>query len=350
MRSSGYYGARAFARELNRQRNQHERSMEAAARREAKEKMYSNGYEKEAQENNRLELQKRMCFHYADLMIKMKPYFNFELLKEKYIPSEFEYKDEPEYIDRASAIIVPKEKKIEKIFKSVKNKRIDLEEKKKEQIESDKKDFEKRKDLYNTEKENALKKFKEEEEKRAKEIEIKNKNVDKFEELYLNNEKEAQEQFLLTLLTNYLSHHKTTMFANANIGYTSSNKTIILELEMADVHEYFEFSNCKYVKTKNELSYSYYKDSEIKKEFTVLLPKIAIGFCNLFLGNDLNNSIDNMIVNILYNEIYLVSFKISKEEYKQLDLRNLGDLNKINNDMRIFKSLQTGIKVFDFIK
>lgn len=350
MRSSGYYGARAFARELNRQRNQHERSMEAAARREAKEEMYSNGYAKEEQENNRLELQKRMCFHYADLMIKMNPYFKFELLKEKYIPNEFEFEDEPEYIDRASTIIVPKEKKIEKIFKSVKNKRVDLEEKKKKQIESDKEDFEKRKKIYNSEKANALKKFNEEEEKRKNKIEVQNKNVDKFEEQYLNNEKEAQEQFLLTLLTNYLNEHKTKMFANANIGYTSGDKTLILELEMADVHEYFEFSNCKYVKTKNELSYSYYKDSEIKKEFTVLLPKIAIGFCNLFLGNDLNNSIDNMIVNILYNEIYLLSYKISKEEFEKLDLRNLGDLNKINNDMRIFKSLQTGIKVFDYIK
>ena len=143
------------------------------------------------------------------------------------------------------------------------------------------------------------------------------------------------------LMTNYLNEHETKMFSSINLDYTSESKILIVEIEMNDVIEYFEFSHCKYLKSKNEIASYYYKDSEIKKEFTILLPKIAFGFTNLFLGNDLNDSIDNIIVNIMYNEIYLVSLNLSKKEFVKLNF------DKLNSNIRLFKSLQTGIKPYN---
>ncbi len=347
MRSPIYYGARGFAREINRQRNQYQRSIEAEHKKALKEEMYNNGYEFEQKENRRLEKKKQMCFNYAAIMIKQNPYFDFELLKEKYIPAVFDYEKEPEYIDRASNIFVPEEKKLEKIFKSLRKNRIKKEIQKQNQIDADKKDFEERKEFYEINREIALNKFKKEEKKKQESIEKQNKNIDEFKRNYFVREEEAQKKYLTMLMTNYLNEHETKMFSSINLDYTSESKILIVEIEMNDVIEYFEFSHCKYLKSKNEIASYYYKDSEIKKEFTILLPKIAFGFTNLFLGNDLNDSIDNIIVNIIYNEIYLVSLNLSKKEFVKLNFDNLENFDKLNSNIRLFKSLQTGIKPYN---
>lgn len=218
---------------------------------------------------------------------------------------------------------------------------------KQNQIDADKKDFEERKEFYEINREIALNKFKKEEKKKQEFIEKQNKNIDEFKRNYFAREEEAQKKYLTMLMTNYLNEHETKMFSSINLDYTSESKILIVEIEMNDVIEYFEFSHCKYLKSKNEIASYYYKDSEIKKEFTILLPKIAFGFTNLFLGNDLNDSIDNIIVNIMYNEIYLVSLNLSKKEFVKLNFDNLENFNKLNSNIRLFKSLQTGIKPYN---
>ena len=61
----------------------------------------------------------------------------------------------------------------------------------------------------------------------------------------------------------------------------------------------------------------------------------------------MNDSIDNIIVNIIYNEIYLVSLNLSKKEFVKLNFDNLENFNKLNSNIRLFKSLQTGIKPYN---
>ncbi len=115
MRSPIYYGTRGFVREINRQRNQYQRSIETEQKKALKEEMYNNGYEFEQKENRRLEKKKQMCFNYAAIMMKQN------------------------------------------------------------QIDADKKDFEEK--FYEINREIALNKFKKEEKKKQESIEKQNKNI-----------------------------------------------------------------------------------------------------------------------------------------------------------------------------
>ena len=343
MRNSIYYGSRAFAREINRQRSQHQRSMEAAIRRAEREEIYEEGYNEAKVENERLQSIKQNCFDYAENMMTMDPYFDFDLLRNKYIEEYFIYnKVKPKYVDNASLIKVPKQSKLENFVKPLQNRRLNLEKKFKEQQIIDQNNFNERLEAYNEEKEKARFDFEKDEKLRKKKIEAQNKRVDKFEKDYYNHSVGIQEKFLNTLLNKYLQSYTTNMFDKYEIKYDDIDKTVVFDLTMSDVYNFFEYSKCKYIKTRNELSYSYYKDSEIKKEFINLLPNIALGFTNLFLNNDLNNSIDCVFINIIYNEVCLLSLVVTKDEFKVLNAYHLEDLKNI----RLFKSLTHGVKPF----
>ena len=349
MRSSVYYGARAMARELNRQRSAHQRSMEAEARRIEREEMYEEGLEEEQEQNNLL-IQKRDLYHeFADTFMVSDTFFSIDSLRKKYIKSEFKFKDEPKFINNAKEISVPKKSSFEKIFKFLEKRRINKLEEKKEQERKDKLDYEKRLEEFNKLKEITYNNYLKDEKERQEEIIIHNKNIDKFEEDYKRMDKNAEELFFKYLLEYYNDNYIHDPFEEINLCFEP--KKLIVEVNVKDVNEFIGYSHCKYVKSRNRLEYFYYNETGVKNEFADLLPKFALGFANMFFKHDFNNSINTIIVNMIFKKTYLVSLKIDKDEFNSLNLNNIGDLNKVyKNNMSIFKTLHSVIKVYDYIK
>lgn len=351
MRSSVYYGARAMARELNRQRNAHQRSMEAAARRAEREEIYEEGYEEEQEQNN-LMIQKRDIYHeFADLFMLNDTFFYFDSLKEEYKKEDFKFKSIPKYVDRAKDIEVPKEKKIEKLLPFLKDKRINLENKKKEQEKIDKKEYEKELDKYNIDKEKAYQDYLENEKIKEDNIKVKNKEIDRLANSYMNKEKQGIDFFYKSLIASYYDNYIHDPFDEINLAYDDKEEKLVVEVKVKDVNDFIGYSHCKYIKSRMELEYYYYNDTGIKNELSDLLPKFALGFANMFLKHDYNDSIKTIVVNMIYNNTYLVSLKINKANFFLLNLNNLGDLNKVyKENMQIFKTLHSLIKVYDYIK
>ena len=345
MRNSVYYGARGFAREINRQRSQHQRSVERAARKEAA--IDEANYDATL-ENSRLKEIRNGYYSLVSNFMHNEVSFDLNMLKKNYIKNSFVFRDKPVFVDSASKIRVPNHKYLEKIFPSLKEKRIFKEQLKELNDKEDKKKYEESLGKYELQKEKAYSKFLEKEKNDKKEIEKFNKAITTLKEKYMDKDEDSIISFYDNLVSKLFENYDfSKMLDSYYLSYNPSKGNIIVTIIVKNLLDFFEYSQCvigKVTTTSYELISRNFDKEETKEELELLLPKLAIGIANNFIENDKENFLNNVIVNFKYIDcwqdcVYAVSSIFEKYDFESYDLDMNEDVDHLISNMKIFNGI-----------
>lgn len=329
-----YYAARAAGRTAVRTRNQQIRSREAAIRRQEKEEYVNSKCEEAETLNDNIKQLFEKYRQISDYICFPDIKIDFESKKKQFTNNKFEYKDKPKYIDNASKIIVPKESKLEKIFKSKKDKRVNSELLKENQIKKDKECFEKNLLNYEKEKESAYSNFLLNEEKRKQEIVNDNLKVDELKEKYFNHDKEAFQTIIVDITKEMCDLCSAFHLQRYNLEYDSSTGKLFVQVFLPVYTELFEYSKVRYIKSTDEMEYKLLSESEAYKELKYILPRLAYGFASMYYGTDEGNYFNKVIIDIMYCSNTSISLCVTKDEH---DTKSVEEI--LSNNARIFNSL-----------
>lgn len=345
MRNSVYYGARGFAREINRQRSQHQRSLERAARKEAaiEEANYDASLE-----NARLKEIRNDYYSLVNSFMNNNISFNIDMLKKEYKEKTFNFKDRPVFVDTASKIKIPNHKYLEKIIPYFKEKRIFKEQLKEQAMKEDKKTYEQAVKRYEINRDKAYSSFLKSEKKAKEEIEKYNKTINALKEKYISKDKDAIISFYNHLITKLFENFDfSKMLDSYYLSYNPSDNEIIVTIVMKNLLKFFEYSECvvdKVTMSSYTLASRNFSQAETKGEITLLLPKIAIGVINNFIKNDNEDFLKNIVVNFKYIDfwndcVYAVSSRFDKYDFESYDLDVKRDIDHLISNMKIFNGI-----------
>lgn len=231
---------------------------------------------------------------------------------------------------------------LEKIFKSLKQKKTNTYKEKELHIYNDWLNEKKNIDLKNDEvrkanelidKENELIKRKWEERKNQfeKEITKHNEKIDQLKQKFLFGDKDTIIIYFATILTsNYTLEYETFDF---EIDYNSENKILIIEFQLPNLDEIPQVKEYKLLANKNEIRSIEYSDAERKKLFDISLYKIVLGvICLLFNADSINflsaisfNGWVKAINKATGNEENkcILTVQVKKEKFKEININNI---------------------------
>lgn len=275
--------------------------------------------------------------------------FSFQNLKKEYsTPTHISTYKKPLKRELNYDIKIPAESKLEKLFPSMKAKRINLETEKRKKERELENEYEKELEEYNSNiKKEKLEWLKSDKELK-KSIEEYNAEIDDFEQKCFVLDESAVKNFIEYLLEKD-DFHKKTIIGKA-INYNKKLKKLIMNIQIDSKDNIFKYGSYKYCKQTDTIEPVIMKVSDSTQMLRNLLTNLCIGIFSQIFNNDIINSTDEIVVNIYHNRICSLSGKIQKNTFKNFDLSNPNDSLYFETQyLRVFKQLLTGVKPFEEI-
>ncbi|BCN29213.1 restriction endonuclease [Anaeromicropila herbilytica] len=178
-----------------------------------------------------------------------------------------------------------------------------------------------------------------------------NSNIDKFKGQYLSNETNAVIKYCNMVLDNSVLPD----FVNKeyDIGYNTETKILIIDYMLPDIEAFPNIKEVKYIATKNELSEIYFNKNVIEKLFDSTIYKLVLRVLYEEFQADVANALDAISFNGWINymnkatgireDACIISLQVKREEYKNIDLKNVDPKACFKNLKGIGSSKLAGI-------
>ena len=285
----------------------------------------------------------------GSIIISKPQFFSFENYKKRYVELKFHYnKERPIKKEKSKLIKVPKERKIERIFTFLKNKRLSVEMKKKNLEEQELEEYNYELKKYEQEKEKTRKEFEIQEQNRKKEIEMHNNSIDEWRNNCQKHELGSLDKYFDELLNFFNVQVENNIISKTK--YDLNDKALIYEVHLKKEYELFPCEGYRFYKQKDTIEPIATKKSTINTVLKQMIPNVVISILDLVFKNDELNLFNEVVVNVYYERKCCSSIKLSKDEYKGFDLTNEDNFYYVyDHYMRNYKVISTGVKPFDSI-
>lgn len=219
---------------------------------------------------------------------------------------------------------VPKESFLEKIFKSLKAKRIIREED--ANIE-----YQRQMNEYNNEKQEAKTKYENDKSNFEKEKVQYNKEIDEWKSQYYHGEKEAVERFIRIIMEE--SKYPDDFEKIYDLEYNPLEKLLIISFEMPNTTSISNKESYKYVKARDEIKAIEMKKSDFEEFYENIIFQITLKTINEIFENTEKNIISTIVFNGWVNGIdkangkeftnCIISLQVSRAEFEEINLQNV---------------------------
>ena len=264
----------------------------------------------------------------------LKKFDDYEKVKEKK-PEKKPYKEIPPKPDKNSAEFTPKFSLFEKIFNSLKQKKLDHYD---FIFHGAIKAWEKKKDEYELYNKNIDENFKKKLDtwKKNREDFIKQQNgynnkIDRLKESYFNKDVNSITEYCEMVLNN--SEYPENFPQDFEIEYNPENEILIVEYQLPPINCFPRIKEVKYIATKNELKETYILESQLNKMFDEAMYKIALRTIHELFEADSVNALVAVSFNGWIRDINkatgkeenncILSIQVKKDEYLEIELANV---------------------------
>ena len=270
--------------------------------------------------------------------LSCKKFSVFNVLRSQFKEESFEYElPAPRYI-APNLQPVPTESWLENFVKRKKENRLNIIESNRILEETATQEYEAALIKYQEAKETAYANWRNEFEQ----------NIVEEENAYMAGDLDALNDYLDALMT--ISGFTQDLVETYEFGYQPSLKRLVLEMHIQNRDDIFYAEGYRYIKQRDEFSPIKMKVSEANNRLRNLMIELAISAIVVILNNDDSSSINDIVVNIYHNNICCISAYIEKVTLEKYDLTNRNQKTAfIARQMKIFKTLNTGVKAFEYI-
>ena len=240
---------------------------------------------------------------------------------------------------------VPKESWLEGIIKSKKEKRLQIIAHNKELSDEATIAYQKSLTTYKEEMDNALIQW-ENERKRKKEEYM--GSISSAVESYLTGDVNVLKDYVEGLIE--FSDLPLDVIESKLIGYQPNTKQLVLNISFKDRDSIFYAGGYRYLIQKDEFVTTKMKVSDANIRLRDLMTEVTMALIVLLYENDTANFFDSVVVNVIHDNICCISTLVDKQLYSMLDFsKKKVQYEFKDTHMRIFKTLKTGVKPFEFI-
>lgn len=289
--------------------------------------------------------QYKMYDNFCQNVLNSDKFFTIDNFKKKYVSEEFQF-DEPIPVksSKSECIKIPKESKIAFFQK----RRLAKIEKKENLAKQEEQLYEDELKKYKNNKKRALELFEKNENKKMKEIEEFNLSIENWKKGCISNDKQCIDKYIAHFFQ-FLVNSTGDKLIN-KIQYDLRDKQLIIEVYMKKEEEIFPCEGYRFYKQRDVIEPIATKKVTINTMLKEIIPNIAISFLDIVYKNDELELVDNLIINVYYTRKCCASLKLSKEDYKNFDLRNEDMYYYVfDHFMKNYKVITTGVKPYDSI-
>jgi restriction system protein len=302
------------------------------------------------------------------------PKNNFETEISKIIPPILPiFKELPKKPDKCFELFEPQFSLIDKIFKSLKEKKIKQSEGLyqeamgtweksvdeinsfnsilKKQYEQKLKEFEEQKQIVKNRFDTLEKKWQQEKEKYYNNQKEHNDKIEKLKNSYSQKNPEAVIQYCEMVLNN--SQYPETFPKDFDLDYNSDSKLLIVEYVLPTPEDLPKLTEIKYIASKKELKEVFLSEAQLSKNYDSVIYKMTLRTLHELFEADKAEALDSIIFNGWINTIdkatgkkvnnCIVSIQAKKPEFNEINLSNVDPKTCFNHLKGIGSSKLNGI-------
>lgn len=272
----------------------------------------------------------------------------FDIIRNQYKEEPFTYSEPTPQYRKPALLPVPQKSWLEKLFKAKEQSRLDIIATNESTEQAAKAEYEEMLKKFEEEKELAEKEWAEEQS--AKKLAF-YKQIDSEEKAYLSLDVDALKEYLDALmeLSGFLEDVEDVL-ENYEFGYQPLTKRLVVDMHIKKRDEIFYAEEFRYVKKTDKVVPVKMAASLANDRLKRLMIELVISEIVIIFNNDRADAINDVVVNLYHDCICCVSAYVEKDTYRKYDLENKSNKSIfMSRQMRICKSLTTGVHAFEYI-